>query len=134
MEEGLTVIKIKRAYEPAESGDGFRILVDRLWPRGLTKEKADVDLWLKDIAPSDELRQWFGHEPEKWPEFERRYWKELDGEADDVQTIRDKAKSGIVTLLFGAKEERYNNAVALRHYIEKKPAARKAKGRRRVAA
>jgi len=118
------MIKIKRVYDPPEAGDGFRILVDRIWPRGLSKEKADVDLWLKEIAPSDELRKWFGHEPEKWPEFRQRYMAELDASPDEMGTIREHARKGTVTLLFGAREERFNNAVVLKEYIASKPARR----------
>ncbi len=112
------MIKIKRVYDEPEKTDGFRILVDRLWPRGLSKEKAKVDLWLKDIAPSDEIRKWFGHEPEKWVEFKRRYFKELEEKKELVDLIVEKAHGG-VTLLYGTKEEKYNNAHALKEYIEK---------------
>lgn len=87
-------------------------------PRGLTKEKAGVDLWLKEVAPSDELRKWFGHDPEKWPEFRKRYFSELRRRRDLVDTIAEEARTRPVTLLFGAKEKRYNNAVALREFIE----------------
>ncbi len=112
------MIKIKRVYDEPEKDDNFRILVDRLWPRGLSKEKAKVDLWLKDIAPSDELRKWFGHEPEKWAEFKRRYFEELKDKEEPVDLIVEKARSG-VTLLYGTKEEKYNNAHALKEYIDK---------------
>ncbi len=115
--EGV-MIKIKRVYEKPEKSDGLRILVDRLWPRGLSKEKSKVDLWLKDIAPSDELRKWFGHDPEKWDEFRRRYFKELKDKKDLVDLVIEKAH-GEVTLLYGTKEEKYNNAHALKEYIEK---------------
>ncbi len=111
------MIKIKRVHEESNRGDGFRILVDRLWPRGLSKEKVKVGLWLKDIAPSDELRKWFGHDPEKWEEFKRRYFKELKDKKELVDLIIVKAHGG-VTLLYGTKEEKYNNANALKEYIE----------------
>jgi len=98
--------------------EGTRILVDRLWPRGLSRDKAKMDLWLKDIAPSDELRKWFAHDPDKWNEFKRRYFIELKSKPDHVDLIKEKAHAGVVTLLFGTKEEKYNNAVALREYLE----------------
>jgi len=126
------MIKIKRVYDQPESGDGFRILVDRIWPRGLSKGKADVDLWLKEIAPSDELRKWFGHEPEKWPEFRQRYAAELDAKHDEVAAIREHARKGTVTLLFGARDDQHNNAVVLKEYIESKR-ARKGKARKAAA-
>lgn len=112
------MIRIKRIYEPADRGDGTRILVDRLWPRGMSKDKAKVDLWLKDIAPGDALRRWFSHEPGKWDEFKRRYFSELESKREPVGEIIDRAKSGTVTLLYGAKDEAHNNAVALREYVE----------------
>lgn len=111
------VIKVKRAYDEPEGEDGVRILVDRLWPRGLAKEKAKVDLWLKDIAPSNKLRKWFSHEPERWIGFRDRYFKELDENDESVVQLMHKAKKGTITLLYGAKESRYNNAVALKEYI-----------------
>lgn len=113
------MIKIKRVYDEPEEGDGFRLLVDRLWPRGLSKEKAKVDLWLKDIAPSDALRKWFAHEPERWNEFKHRYFEELKDKKEMIKLIIEKAR-GTVTLLYGTKEEKYNNAVALKEYIEAK--------------
>lgn len=112
------MIKIKRVYDEPEESDGFRILVDRLWPRGLSKEKVKVDLWLKEIAPSDALRKWFAHEPEKWEEFKRRYFEELKDKKGLIDVIIEKARSK-VTLLYGAKEEKYNNAAALKEYIER---------------
>jgi uncharacterized protein YeaO (DUF488 family) len=102
----------KRVYEPAAKDDGYRVLVDRLWPRGLTKAKAHVDLWLKEVAPSTELRKWFGHEPEKWPEFQKRYRAELNKTA--LESLRKLEKDHKkVTLLYGAKSEERNQAVAL---------------------
>ncbi len=112
------MIKLKRVYEDADEVDGFRVLVDRLWPRGLSKDKAKVDMWLKDIAPSDALRKWFAHEPGKWTEFKHRYFQELKDKKELVDMIIEKSQSGTVTLLYGTKEERYNNAVALKEYIE----------------
>jgi len=114
------MIKIKRIYDPPAEDDGFRILVDRLWPRGLTKEKAKVDLWLKEIAPSDQLRKWYAHDPKKWAEFKKKYSKELGQKIDLIDQIIKKTKEGDLTLLFSSKEEKLNNAVALREYIETK--------------
>lgn len=112
------MLKTKRVYELPEKTDGLRILVDKLWPRGLTKEKARIDLWLKDVAPSDQLRRWFGHDPTKWEEFKRRYFKELKMKVDQVKLLKEKSKAGQITLLFGAKDEVFNNAVALKEYLE----------------
>lgn len=109
-------LRIKRVYDESVRTDGFRILVDRLWPRGLTKEKAKIDLWLKEIAPSNELRKWYSHDPNKWVEFKRRYFKELKNKKELIDLIRQQ--KGIVTLLFGTKEEKFNNAVALKEYLE----------------
>lgn len=110
------MIKIKRVYEGPSNEDGFRVLVDRLWPRGLSRDRAKVDLWLKDIAPSDKLRKWFAHDPEKWGEFKRRYFEELKGKKE-LDLIIEKAH-GRVALLYGAKDEKHNNAAALKEYIE----------------
>lgn len=112
-------IELKRAYEDAEKSDGIRILVDRLWPRGLTKEKAKIDLWLKEIAPSTELRKWFGHEPEKWRRFRGRYQTELKHHPDEVEKIQAKAKTGTVTLIYGARDQKHNEAVVLKSFLEK---------------
>lgn len=111
------VIKIKRIYESPGKEDGFRILVDRLWPRGLSKEKAKMDLWLKDIAPSDALRKWFAHDPKKWTDFKKKYFQELNDKKGSLSEIIQKLQ-GNVTLLFAAKDEKYNNAQALKEYIE----------------
>ena len=108
-------VRIKRVYLKPEKADGCRVLVDRLWPRGLTKQKAAVDHWLRDIAPSDALRKWYGHAPARWPEFKRRYAAELKQEKDAVKTLRALYKANArVTLLFSSKEEKKNNAVALK--------------------
>ena len=111
-------IKIKRAYEPAAKGDGVRILVDRLWPRGISKTAAQIDLWLKEIAPSDALRKWFGHDPAKWTEFRKRYFRELEKKSEAVAQLEQFVKKGKVTLVYGAKNEEHNNAVALKDYLE----------------
>jgi uncharacterized protein YeaO (DUF488 family) len=108
------MIKIKRVYEASAGGDGFRVLIDRLWPRGLTKEKAGVDLWLKEIAPSAELRKSFGHDPAKWRRFRERYRRELEGKAELVERLESLERAHkTVTLVYGAKDERRNDAVVL---------------------
>lgn len=112
-------VKIKRVYELPQDQDGQRILIDRLWPRGLTKEKARIDLWLKDIAPSTELRKWFNHEPEKWPEFQKRYSKELSNNQTTINELLFKIKKSNVTLVYSAKDELHNDAVLLKSYLEK---------------
>jgi uncharacterized protein YeaO (DUF488 family) len=114
-------LRIKRVYEEPEANDGRRILVDRLWPRGLTKEKAKVDLWLKDIAPSTELRKWFGHDPEKWRGFRERYQTELEHHADQLGLISSEIKEGTVTLVYGARDQVHNEAVVLKQFLERKP-------------
>jgi len=111
-------IRLKRAYDKPAKSDDIRVLVDRVWPRGVTKAKLKADLWLKDIAPSTELRKWFGHDPRKWPEFRKRYFKELDSHPDEVRLLRGKMREGDVTLVFGAREERFNNAEAIKEYLE----------------
>jgi len=113
-------VAIKRVYEEPDREDGMRILVDRLWPRGLSKEKAQVDLWLKDIAPSTELRKWFSHDPDKWTEFQARYRKELKSKAELLAELREKAAKGQVTLLYGAKDEVHNEAVVLKKLLHAK--------------
>lgn len=112
-------VRVKRVYEGADKGDGRRVLVDRLWPRGLTKEKAAVDLWLKEIAPSTELRKWFGHDPEKWGEFKKRYRAELGKNTEAVDRLREEISKGAVTLLYGARDQEHNEAVVLQSWIEK---------------
>jgi uncharacterized protein YeaO (DUF488 family) len=106
-------IRIKRVYEEPNREDGERILVDRLWPRGLTKEKAKVDLWLKDVAPSTELRKWFAHDPAKWAGFRSRYEEELKGKEEELSILRREAAKGAVTLVYGAKDQEHNEAVIL---------------------
>ncbi|PZR72888.1 MAG: hypothetical protein DLM52_12055 [Chthoniobacterales bacterium] len=113
-------IKLKRAYEKPDKADGTRILVDRLWPRGLTKRKASIDLWLKEIAPSTELRKWFGHDPKKWRSFRGRYQRELKRRPEQIATIRSKAKEGTVTLIYGARDQEHNEAVVLKGFLEKR--------------
>ena len=113
-------LRLKRAYDKPEPADGLRVLVDRLWPRGLKKDNAGVDLWLKDIAPSDALRRWFGHDPAKWAEFRRRYRAEIGDRPDAIETLRREVSSGTVTLLFGARDEAHNQAVVLKEFIEER--------------
>jgi uncharacterized protein YeaO (DUF488 family) len=116
-------IAVKRVYEAPAPSDGQRVLVDRIWPRGVSKKDAALKLWLKDIAPSDELRKWFGHEPERWAEFQERYRVELDGNGEVVEQLRALLSKGRVTLLFGAHDEAHNNAVALAGYLLRHPRA-----------
>lgn len=113
-------LAVKRIYEPASPRDGFRVLVDRLWPRGLKKQDARVDLWVRELAPSTRLRQWYQHDPEKWPEFRRRYFAELDEHPEAVQELVSRARRGRVTLVFSSKEERLNNAVAMQEYLKRR--------------
>ena len=108
-------VRIKRVYEPADDGDGYRVLVDRLWPRGVSKAKAHLDAWMKDVAPSTELRRWFGHDPERWGEFERRYRTELAAPEQRrlVEALADQAAHGPLTLVYGARDTLHNEAVVL---------------------
>ena len=107
-------IKLKRVYEKPDPEDGKRILVERLWPRGLKKEEIKIDVWLKDVAPSTELRKWYAHDPAKWTQFKERYWKELDAEPEQVSALAKECKQGMFTFVFGSKEEKLNNAAALK--------------------
>ena len=111
-------IKIKRAYEPPDPGDGERILVDRLWPRGLSKERAQLNLWLKEVAPSTALRVWFGHDPNKWVGFSAKYRTELRKNNDLVKVLAAKANAGTVTLIYAARDEEHNEAVILKEFLE----------------
>ena len=112
-------IKIKRVYDKPEAGDGVRILVERLWPRGLSKKEAKVDIWLKDIAPSTGLRKWFPHDPAKWEEFRRRYYRELDQNRDAVNELLGITEGSDAAFVYGSREKEYNSALALKLYIEK---------------
>ena len=112
-------ISLKRAYEPPSGSDGFRILVERLWPRGLSKRDAKIDLWAKDAAPSTELRRWFNHEPDKWAEFKRRYFKELHARKESLEPVVARVGVGRVTFVFASRELRFNNAAALKEYMER---------------
>ena len=112
-------IRLKRVYGQPDSGDGMRILVDRLWPRGMTKETARIDFWARSVSPSNELRRWYGHDPAKWEEFRGRYFLELEGNPEGVEELQKMILGRAVTFLFSSKEERLNNAVALKEYLEK---------------
>ena len=111
-------IFMKRAYEPSAKTDGMRILIDRLWPRGVTKAKAGIDLWLKELAPSTELRKWFGHDPQKWPEFQKKYRAELKGNPA-LQELRKHCRDGDVTLVYSARDELHNDAVVLKQVLRR---------------
>ena len=110
-------ITIKRAYDPPAADDGYRVLVDRLWPRGISKQALKLDAWMKDLAPSQELREWFHRDETKWAEFEKRYFRELKAQPDLVKELKAKARLGRVTLIFAKRDEKHNNAVALRKYL-----------------
>lgn len=113
------MIQLKRAYEAAAKSDGLRILVERLWPRGVSKEKAAIDLWLKDIAPSAELRKWYGHDPDKWSEFRKRYRAELRANKDVVSQLKQKIAKRTVTFVFAASDTEHNSAVVLKEFLER---------------
>ena len=127
------MLKLKRAYDPAAPADGTRILVERLWPRALSKTKVHVDTWLKEVAPSTELRKWFGHDPEKWPQFRQRYFRELDARPEAWQPILSKARRGLVTLIYSSHDTLHNNAVALQEYLQEKARRPTAPGRQPAA-
>jgi uncharacterized protein YeaO (DUF488 family) len=110
-------INVKRVYDAAQKADGFRVLVDRVWPRGVSKERANVDLWLKSVAPTTPLRKWFDHDPKKWREFQRRYFAELDARPAGLDELCKRASRSVVTLVYSARDEENNQAVALREYL-----------------
>jgi uncharacterized protein YeaO (DUF488 family) len=112
------MIHLKRVYEEPSTTDGLRVLVERLWPRGLTKERAAVDLWLKDVAPSPELRKWFGHDPARWEQFQERYRGELREKKDAVRLLKQKVKAGPVTLVYAARDEEHNGALVLERILQ----------------
>ena len=115
------MLKLKRIYEAPEASDGYRVLVDRIWPRGVSKEKAQIDLWVKEIAPSDALRKWFGHDPERWEEFQRRYRKELQKDIALTNQLQQLEKQhGTLTLVYSARDEDHNQAVALRTFLDRR--------------
>jgi uncharacterized protein YeaO (DUF488 family) len=113
-------IRVKRAYEPAADSDGTRILVDRIWPRGVAREEARLAEWIREVAPSDELRHWFGHDPDRWDEFRRRYFGELDGRRAPERALLAHVRAGRVTLVYGARDEAHNNAVALKEWLSER--------------
>ncbi len=113
-------IRLKRVYEPPVPEDGFRVLVDRLWARGVKKAEARIDWWLKEIAPSNELRNWFQHDPDKWEEFQERYFQELEQRPELIAQLSAKAREGTITLVYAARNEQFNNARALKLYLDKK--------------
>ena len=121
------MIQVKRVYEPAAEQDGQRILVERLWPRGLKKSEVQFDQWIKEVAPTSDLRKWFGHNPEKWAEFQRRYRAELEEKREAWEPILAAAKKGKVTLLFSSRDTVYNNAMALKSYLDKENGSRSKK-------
>ncbi len=112
-------VRLKRAYEPAESADGYRMLIDRLWPRGVSKERAELDGWEKEMAPSTELRQWFGHEPSRFEEFRRRYIEELRGKRSELAALRRRARDGTLTLVYSAHDAEHNDAVVLAEVVRR---------------
>jgi uncharacterized protein YeaO (DUF488 family) len=112
------MIKLKRVYEKPSPDDGLRVLVERLWPRGLTKERAAVDLWLKDVAPSPELRKWFGHDRARWKQFQERYRQELQEKEDAIELLKQKGKGGTVTLVYAARDEEHNGALVLKRLLQ----------------
>jgi len=120
---GHSGVRIKRAYLPPAPGDGVRVLVDRLWPRGVSKSDAAIDSWMKDLAPSTELRRWFGHDPSRWDEFQRRYRQELAAHLDDLAPLLDAARRGDVTLVYGARDPRHNQAVVLKQVLDEQLAS-----------
>jgi uncharacterized protein YeaO (DUF488 family) len=113
-------IRLRRAYDPPSASDGYRVLVDRVWPRGISRDALRLDEWLKEVAPSTELRKWFGHDPEKWTAFKDRYFLELEKQSEAINRLLAKCREGPLTLVFGAKDTRYNNAAALKEYLEQR--------------
>lgn len=116
----MAEIRLKRAYEKPAPEDGMRILVERLWPRGLSKARAHIDLWMKDVAPSPELRKWFNHDPDKWTDFQKRYRAELRENKGLIEELREKCKGQTVTFVYAARDEEHNSAVLLKNYLEHK--------------
>jgi uncharacterized protein YeaO (DUF488 family) len=114
-------IQLKRAYDKPQKSDGFRVLIDRIWPRGVRKEDLKLDKWLRSLSPGTELRQWFGHDPEKWEEFRQRCSRELDAHPEEIKLLREKMRAGTRTIVFGSREGRFNNATALKEYLENRP-------------
>jgi uncharacterized protein YeaO (DUF488 family) len=113
-------VRTKRVYEPPQREDGYRVLIDRVWPRGVSRERARLDEWARDLAPSDGLRKWFGHDPDRFPEFRRRYREELRDSAGRIEALRDRAARGPVTVVYGARDEQHNNATVLAELLRKR--------------
>jgi uncharacterized protein YeaO (DUF488 family) len=113
-------IRLKRVYDPPAKDDGFRVLVDRVWPRGISRQQLQVEDWPKDVAPSTELRRWFGHDPRRWDEFRKRYGEELAGQGEALERLVARARQGRLTLVFAAKDARHNNAVVLKEHLERR--------------
>ena len=126
------MFQLKRAYEPASPDDGCRVLVERLWPRGLSKSRAAIDDWLKDVAPSAELRKWYGHDPERWVEFRRRYWDELRSNGEVVNDLREKEQEGKVTLVYATQDVEHSGAFALKQFLARHKAKPRAAARTRT--
>jgi uncharacterized protein YeaO (DUF488 family) len=116
------MIKLKRVYEKPSREDGERVLVERLWPRGLSKHRAAIDLWLKDVAPSTDLRKWFGHDPARWEQFQKRYRRELEQHKDAVNLLKKKGRQGTITLVYAARDEEHNGALALHEFLTRRKA------------
>lgn len=114
----MSRIRTKRIYDASSRPDGFRVLVDRIWPRGMSRDRAAVDVWLKTVAPSTDLRKWFDHDPGKWNEFKRRYFAELDAGPEGLGELVERAKKGVVTLVYSARDSRHNQAAALKEYLD----------------
>ena len=123
------MLKLKRAYEPVTRADGVRFLVERLWPRGLSKAKLHLDAWLKDVGPTTDLRRWFSHDPEKWSQFRARYFRELDSRPESWRPILSAARGHTVTLVYSSHDEEHNNAVALKEYLQAKRRGRRSSGK-----
>ena len=124
------MFQLKRAYDPASPGDGCRVLVERLWPRGVSKSKAAIDVWLKDVAPSTELRSWYGHDRERWAEFRRRYWRELRSNREAVDALREKERGGVATLVYATHDVEHSGAWALKEFLAHHKPKAPAVGRR----
>ena len=119
------MLRLKRAYEAVARDDGTRVLVERLWPRGMSKTRLHLDAWLKEVGPTTELRQWFGHDPAKWPRFRERYFRELDSRPESWRPILSAARGHVVTLVYSSHDEEHNNAVALKEYLQAKRRGRR---------
>ncbi len=115
------MLQVKRIYEPPDESDGYRVLVERLWPRGVSKERAQLHLWLKEVAPSPQLRQWYAHDPAKWDEFQKQYWAELEQATAAVAQLRQLLKQGTLTLVYAARDEQRNSAIVLKAFLEQAP-------------